>query len=386
MEEQLQKIKMEVMQDRLDSLELRFEDLANNFAHLSTKQFSKQCISCMEAIRSLASDCLIANADDFLLSMSRAEFIEYVRDYQRSMRFDVDGSNIIKRCELETGHHRQLAEEERHDRFMSLKAGVPPAKFCFSPYNPQDLFVELAIYLENLAIKELEYHGQPYVPNVAIPNQPPPPYESQRRRFQFRGSLHRVAAAMASVKDSFGSGSSFQSVATELSEDENYKQEHFREWAQGQLAAHKKYLLLPPTPDVISDVLAHYKKARVRRWALPLGLQLHRLIPVHVEGRPGCYAYQPVIPDAEGDSSSLFKQGDVEILTTTRERLRYEYWDSGPVLEMEAPAPHPLLPDWMDEIHIPDSNDMSEFGLVVAWRYYGTEAWMNRYGHLVPEV
>ncbi|KAF5989520.1 hypothetical protein FBULB1_806 [Fusarium bulbicola] len=337
MEKQLQEIKLEIMQDRLDSLELRLEELANDFAHLSAKQLSKQCISCTEAIRSLASDCLIENAHRYLHRFNRNEFIQLVQENRQTMRFDVDANNTIKCNYLEAGHHRQMTEEERHDRFLSLKAGVPPAKFCIPPYNAHELFVELAANLESFAIRELEYHGQPYVPDPTATNQPPPPYESQGRGLQYQGSSQPVAAAMPFVESSFASGASFESIATEMSGDENSKEYQFK-----------------------------------------------TLIPV--VGQRGRCSYKPVIPDPEGDPSPLFKQGDVEVLTTTRERLRYEYWDSGPVLEMEAPAPHPLLPDWIDEIQIPDSEDMSKFGLVVAWRYHGTEAWMNRYGHLVPEV
>lgn len=42
MEKQLQGVKIEIMQDRLDSLESRFEELVNSFAQLTTKQLSKE--------------------------------------------------------------------------------------------------------------------------------------------------------------------------------------------------------------------------------------------------------------------------------------------------------------------------------------------------------
>ncbi|KAG5801838.1 hypothetical protein H9Q74_009045 [Fusarium xylarioides] len=333
MDKQLQEIKMENMQDRLDSLELRFKELANNFPHLSAKQLSKQCISCMEDIRSLASDCLIANTDRYLHDYDRADFIKYARDHRQSMRFDVDANNMIRCNRLEAGHHRQMKEEERGDHFISLKAGVPPAKFCFPPYNPNELFVDLAANLESLTSRELEYHRQPYVPDAAVTSQPPPPYESQDRGLQYRASPHPTASAMPPVESSFGSGTSFVSIATEMSGDEESKEEYFKAWAQRQ-------------------------------------------------------AYKSVIPDLdpEGDPTSSFDEGDIEVLTTTRDRLRDKNWDSGPVLEMEVPAPHPLLPDWMDEVQSLVTEDISEFGLVVAWRYYGTGAWMDRYGHLVPVV
>lgn len=42
MEKQLQGVKIEIMQDRLDNLESRFEELVNSFAQLTTKQLSKE--------------------------------------------------------------------------------------------------------------------------------------------------------------------------------------------------------------------------------------------------------------------------------------------------------------------------------------------------------
>lgn len=386
MEKQLQEMKIEIMQDRLDSLELRLEELANSFAQLTTKQLSKECINCMQAIRNLASDCLVANTDQYLACFDRTEFIKYAQESRQAMRFTVDENNTIQRIYREAGHHRQMTEEERHDRFRSLKTGVPSAKFCFPPFNAHELFVELAINLENFTIRELEYHDQPYVPDDAAISQPPPPYQSQGRGLQHRDSPHPMAATMPRVEDSFSSGASFESIATDMSGDEESKEVYFKRWSQLQLSAYDKYLKLPVTPHVISEALCHYENAQAERWALPLGLQLYRLFSV--ESRPGCVAYKSVIPDPdpEGDSTSSFKEGDIQILTTTRDRLRDEKWDSGAVLEMEVLASHPLLPDHMVAMERLKPEELSEFGLVVAWRYYGTEPWMDRYGHLVPDV
>ncbi|CVL06891.1 uncharacterized protein FMAN_11985 [Fusarium mangiferae] len=386
MEKQLREIQMEIMQDRLDSLESRFEELANSFAHVSAKQLSKQCISCMEAIRNLASDCLIANTDQYLPCFDRTEFIRYAQESRQAMRFTVDENNTIQRIYREAGHHRQMTEEERHDRFLSLKAGVPSAKLCFPPFNAHELFVELAINLENLTIRELEFHDQPYVPDDAAISQPPPPYESQGRGYQHQDGPHPMAATMPRVEDSFSSGASFESIATDMSGDEESKEDHFKRWSQLQLSAYGKYLKLPVTPHVISEVLSHYENAQVERLALPLGLKLYRLY--FVEGRPGGVVWKSVIPDldADGDSISPFEEGDIEILTTTRDRLRDDNWDSGAVLETEVPPPHPLLPHCMVAMESLKPEELSEFGLVVAWRYYGTQPWMDRCGHLVPDV
>ncbi|RKL32605.1 hypothetical protein BFJ72_g10548 [Fusarium proliferatum] len=345
MEKKLREIKMEIMQDRLDSLEFRLEELANSFAQLNTKQLSKECINCMQTIRNLASDILIANTDQYLAYFNRAEFIEYAQESRQAMQFKVDENNTIQRIYREAGHHRQMTEEERHDRFLSLKTGVPPAKICFPPYDAHALFVNLAINLENLTIRELEYHDQPYVPDDAAISQPPPPYESQGRGLHHRGNSHPMAAEMPRVEDSFGSGASFESIATDMSGDEESKEVYFKAWTQIQLAAYDKYLQLPVTPHVISDVY----------------------------------------PDPEGDQTSSFKEGDIEILTTTRDRLRDDNWDSGAVLEMEVPAPDPLLPDCMLAMGRLKPQELGDFGIIVAWRYYGTEPWMDRYGHLIPE-
>ncbi|KAF5559677.1 hypothetical protein FPHYL_6989 [Fusarium phyllophilum] len=195
-----------------------------------------------------------------------------------------------------------------------------------------------------------------------------------------------MAVAVPSVESSFVSGASFVSTATEVPGDEESKEEHFEEWAQAELAAYNEHLELPVAPHVISDALSHYKNAQLHRWALPLGFQLYRLCPL--EGGSGYWPKESVIPDlAPGrDPNSGFADGDIEVLTTTRERLRDVSWDLGPVLAKEVPAPHPLLPDWMDKIQKHANEELIEFGVVVAWRYYGTEAWMDRYGHLVPQV
>ncbi|KAF5704152.1 hypothetical protein FMUND_12695 [Fusarium mundagurra] len=136
----------------------------------------------------------------------------------------------------------------------------------------------------------------------------------------------------------------------------------------------------------MSDVLPYYQDVQYGRSALPLGLQLYRLCPVG--GGAGYWPQESVIPDVAlgRDPHSAFAKGDIEALTTTRGRLRDVNWASGPVLAKEVPTPHPLLPDWMDKIQDPLAEELSEFGLMVAWRYHGTEAWMDRYSHLVPEV
>ncbi|KAF4953638.1 hypothetical protein FGADI_5974 [Fusarium gaditjirri] len=351
MEKQLQDLKMEIMQDRLDSLECRLKELANSLTQLSAKQLSKQFISCMEAIRNLASDCLIENTDRYLDCFDRTEFFQYARGSRRAMRFDLDGDNIIERTYLEAGHHRQMIEEERRDRFMSLKAGVPPAKFCFPPNNAHELF-------------------------------PPPPYGSEGRGLQYRGSPHPMAAAMPGAEHSYGSGASFESIPSELSGDEESKEEHFEAWAQQQREEYGKYLQLPVTPHVISAVLSHYEDAQVGRWPLPLGLKLYRLFPA--EGQTGRWDYETVVHEPSGNPNSSFNEGDIQILTTTRERLKDENWDSGSVLKRRVPTPHPLLPDCMALVERLTPEELSEFGLLVAWCYCGTKAWMDRYGHLVP--
>ncbi|KAF5581573.1 hypothetical protein FPCIR_10086 [Fusarium pseudocircinatum] len=387
MEKQLREIKMDNMQDRLDSLELRFEELANNLAHLSAKQLSKQCISCMEDIRSFATDCLIENTDRYLTCFDRKEFIKYARDTRRLMSFDVDTENMIEcNSSIDAGHHRQMTEEERGDRFISLKASVPPAKLCVPPYNAHELFVKLAGNFRDFAIRELEYHGQPYVPHPNANSQPPPPYESQGRGLQNQGSSQPVAAAIPSVGSSFAGGASFVSIATEMSGDEESKEQHFKAWAERQAQEYEKHLQLPVAPHVIADALHHNLNAQYNRSALPLGLQLYRLCPV--EGGSGYWPKEAVIPDlAPGrDPNSGFADGDIEVLTTTRGRLRDVNWASGPVLAKEVPTPHPLLPEWMGAIQKHANEELKEFGLVVAWRYHGTEAWMDRYGHLVLEV
>ncbi|KAF5574347.1 hypothetical protein FPANT_11813 [Fusarium pseudoanthophilum] len=386
MKKQLQELKMESMQDRLDSLELRFEGLAGDFTHLSAYQLSKQCISCMEDIRSLAADCLIENTDRYFACFDRKEFIKYARDTRRSMSFDVDANDLIRCNSIDAGHHRQMTEEERGDRFISLKASVPPAKFCIPPYDAHELFVELAGNLRDFAIRELEYHDHPYVPHSNANSQPPPPYESQGRGLQYQGNSQPVVAAMPSVESSFASGASFVSIATEMSGDEESNEHHFKAWAEKQLKEHEKHLQRPVTPHVIADALHHYQNAQYDRSALPLGLQLYRLCPI--EGGSGYWPKEAVIPDlATGrDSDSGFADGDIEVLTTTSGRLRDVNWDLGPVLAKDVPAPHPLLPEWMGAVQRHANEELKEFGLVVAWRYHGSEAWMDRYGHLIPQV
>ncbi|KAF5535418.1 hypothetical protein FNAPI_12061 [Fusarium napiforme] len=302
------------------------------------------------------------------------------------MSLDIDANDMIRCSSIDAGHHRQMTEEERSDRFMSLKASVPPAKFCIPPHDAHELFVELADNLRDFAIQELEYHEQPYVPGPSANSQLPPPYESQGRGLQYQGSSQPIAAAMPSVESSFGSGASFVSIATEMSGDEESKEQQFKAWAKTQDTEHEKHLQRPVTPHVIADALHHIHTAQYKRSALPLGLQLYRLCPV--EGGSGYWPEEAVIPDlATGrDSDSGFADGDIEVLTTTRDRLRDVNWASGPVLVKDVPAPHPLLPDWMGAIKKHANEEHKEFGLVVAWRYHGSEAWMDRYGHLVPQV
>ncbi|KAH7232295.1 uncharacterized protein BKA55DRAFT_695714 [Fusarium redolens] len=201
MEKHLQEAKKMIIQDRLDSLELRLEELANNFAHLPTEQLSKHCISCMNDIRSLAYECLIENIDRF----DKSEY-DQVKETLQSMRFDVNEKNLI-----ECSYHRddcepQITLEERRDRFMGLKAGVPPAKLCFLPYNAHELFDKLATGLKDVAIEELKYRMHILMQAPAPSNQLSLSdnnlHDKQGGGPQYRGKLKPKAAAMLCVEDS----------------------------------------------------------------------------------------------------------------------------------------------------------------------------------------
>ncbi|KAF5568074.1 hypothetical protein FPHYL_3009 [Fusarium phyllophilum] len=137
----------------------------------------------------------------------------------------------------------------------------------------------------------------------------------------------------------------------------------------------KKRFRLPVTDNVVSVALRTYKDCRDLEFPVPQGLALHALSPL---GSGEEWSVQEV--EISSDPSSYPRETTIEAITMTREQLGAHY--NGAEFKREVPTTHPTL-DNLDidfDKEIPD-----EYGILVAWRFVGSEAWMDRYGHLVPQ-
>ncbi|RBQ65011.1 hypothetical protein FVER14953_12974 [Fusarium verticillioides] len=137
----------------------------------------------------------------------------------------------------------------------------------------------------------------------------------------------------------------------------------------------KKRLRVPVTDDVVSVALRTYKDCRDLELPVPQGLAIHALSPLDTREE---WSVQEVGISSEPDS---YPPGTtIEAITITREQLRAHY--KGAEFKKEVPATHPTL----DNLDLDfDKEICSECGIVVAWRFVGSDAWMDRYGRLVPQ-
>ncbi|KAF4343963.1 hypothetical protein FBEOM_2070 [Fusarium beomiforme] len=355
MDKPLQNARKLLIQDRLDSLNLRLEELGKDVTNLSTDRFSKQCISCMKDIRSLAYGCLIENIDRF----DRSEYDNRMKETLRVMRFDVNKNNGIELDSHPRVSQPLMAIGERIKGFMALKFALPPAKLCLTPYNAHDIFEELATNLKSLAIEELKCREYDLIKTSA-----PRDHDSS--------SNNQLGPPLAP-------GSSFGRPVVDTTPEEEASKKAMELWVEKQNDMYQTFLQLPVTSHIVSVSLSHYEDTKVHKYPLPSGLTLLRL---HYDNGVGEWCYSSVIPGNEENSAFPFKKGDVEVLTATRNKLRQENLIWGMALEKQVPEPHPLLLQL--ELHF-DSIIPEEFGVVVAWRYYGSKQWMDRYGHLVSE-
>ncbi|KAF5712494.1 hypothetical protein FMUND_8440 [Fusarium mundagurra] len=136
-----------------------------------------------------------------------------------------------------------------------------------------------------------------------------------------------------------------------------------------------KRFRVPVTDDVVSVALRTYKDCRDLEFPVPQGLALHAMSPL---GTGEDWSVQEV--EISSEPNSYPPGTTIEAITMSRGQLRAHY--NGAEFKREVPATHPTL-DNLDldfDKEIPD-----EYGIVVAWRFVGSEAWMDRYGHPVPQ-
>jgi hypothetical protein len=140
-------------------------------------------------------------------------------------------------------------------------------------------------------------------------------------------------------------------------------------------AFRKKRLRVPVTDDVVSVALRTYKDCRDLDLPVPQGLAIHALSPL---GTGEEWSVHEV--DISSGPDSYPDGTTIETITITREQLRAHY--KGAEFKKEVPATHPTL----DNLDLDfDKEICSGCRIVVAWRFVGSDAWMDRYGHLVPQ-
>jgi hypothetical protein len=147
-------------------------------------------------------------------------------------------------------------------------------------------------------------------------------------------------------------------------------------WIQHQVDSHVRYLRLPVTDDVASVAVQEYDDYCDLESPFPQGMSLLALSPA--EDR---WFVQPVNPSAE-KTPSRRPVHVIEVITITRQQLRSDYEFVGDAFKKEVPVIHPSLTKFNIDLEkiIPP-----EFGIIVAWKFVGGNAWMDRYGHIVPK-
>lgn len=150
---------------------------------------------------------------------------------------------------------------------------------------------------------------------------------------------------------------------------------HYERWIQKQVADHEQYLRLPVQDDVACVALRTYKDCRVLEFPSPQGMALHALSSLGIGEE---WRVREV--EISSGTSSYGPGTTIEVITMTREQLHDHY--HGAEYKKTVPETHPALSNLGVNF---DKETSEEYGIVIAWRYVGSEAWMDRYGHLVPQ-
>ncbi|TVY60010.1 hypothetical protein Focb16_v003426 [Fusarium oxysporum f. sp. cubense] len=354
MKQDWEEAKHRAMQGRLHSLRIRLIDLANNLANLTTEQLGIHCGAIVEDLRSFSYDCMVEGRD----RLDEAQFQWRVGEIGELMDFSVDEE--LKNIERDEHHKPRMTREKRRAMLMDLRIDIPFTELCFVPYDAYDFFMNLGKNLKDLVVDELRHRAHDYA------------MARLQSAKEEQGVSERPLPQRHLHEESI-TNNVLEQESRELAIRDNVYRCH---WAANQIGAYQRYLQLPVTDDVASAAVEEYDDCVELQSPCPPGMSLLVLT------RAGDWWFaQPVNPSAK-KPRSRGPMPNLEVITITRNQLRDDHEFVGDAFKKEVPEVQPSL----KKLDIDFEKTIgSQFGIVVAWRFVGGDAWMDRYGHIVPK-
>ncbi|SCV50060.1 uncharacterized protein FFB14_11248 [Fusarium fujikuroi] len=342
-EETMEQLKKQLIQNQLDSLHISIENLAKSIAHVPADIIARSCLAIMKSMSSLAYGCVMESINRY--DESRLQQVcEEIQALTCSFaEDDEDGRNDLEAMQLlDKPHLKDELRDNPPDVKVNALLCIPEkgnamtVEFCRPPYDYAEIFIEQAKWIRASFIEELKHHYRS------------PPAISSEDEDVFSATLPLLAQPINA---------------------------HYENWIKKQVADHEQYLRLPVQDDVACVAIRTYKDCRDFEFPCPPGLALHALSS---SGTGEGWRVQEV--EISSELSSYPRGATMEIITMTREQLHDHY--HGAEYKKTVPETHPALSNLGVNF---DKEISEEYGIVIAWRFVGSEAWMDRYGHLVPQ-
>ncbi|KAF5231639.1 hypothetical protein FANTH_13306 [Fusarium anthophilum] len=227
------------------------------------------------------------------------------------------------------GKDDRRGSHDRKENLLHLASSIMPATWYFHSYNPSDLFLKQAENIRAICLDELRNH--------------------------------------------YGNSLMVSSDDDEMSSDVDAP---FKRWMEKEDAKFEKHFRLPVIDDVVSVTLRTYKDCRDLKSPSPEGMAIHALCPL---GNGEEWSVREV--EISSEPSSYPRGTTIEAITMTRNQLA-EHYGVRVEYKKEVPATHPSLRNLDLDF---DKEIPEEYGIVIAWRFVGSEAWRDRYGHIIPQ-
>ncbi|KAF5649705.1 hypothetical protein F52700_602 [Fusarium sp. NRRL 52700] len=337
-------LKKQLIQNQLDSLHLSIENLAKSISHVPADVIARSCSIIMKSMSSLAYTCVMERFDQYDDEYELQQLFEEIQALTCPLSDDDtdDIRNGLKAMRLFENPHkkeqlRNETPEKKAKTLLSILENAMTVELCLPPYNYVTIFIAQAEWIRASFFEELKQHWQ-------------------------------SPSAISSEDDDLRSGS-LPLLAQPLNA-------RYEKWIKRQVAEHEQHLRLPVNDDVVFVTLQTYKSCRNLEFPSPQGLALHALSRL---GTGEEWRVREV--EISSRSNSYGPGTTIEAITMTRAELQAHY-DGAEHLKKEVPATHPSLGNLDLDF---DKEISQEYGVVIAWRFAGNEAWMDRYGHLVPQ-
>ncbi|KAH7174973.1 uncharacterized protein B0J16DRAFT_404875 [Fusarium flagelliforme] len=327
-EETVKQFKNDVIQNQLENLKISIDNLAQTPEHADANTIPGLYWAILKGLSILADHCMMENIDRY----DQSAFQQRHRQIQNlsSSITDDDSDPDCLRFVEEVGRQNFLR--------IVLRDSLPSPEWCFPPYDASGKFISRANIFRSLFFHEL------------------------------KGSPSDDASVTAMPEDS-PSKKPMDSPELDLSRYAEYQDCRNKKWVKEQFDSYERYVQLPVNDDVLCQALQEYEFCRDGRERLSKGLNLHGLAVRNGDQWSYVSEHHPAAPPS----------GTMEVITMTRARLRTE-WNGPASLKEEAPATHPAITNLKLDF---EKLIAPEYGIVVAWKYFESDPWMDRYGHLV---